>query len=119
MWRNGLPGLGFGRFDYADTGVMDRTHMRWFTLATARELFAECGLREERFSGAAGRPTPPFWSGADRLCGRPSSCSTCVPSRLSPHWSARNRWARRRRSASDRVPDPSGHAKSGRERASQ
>jgi 2-polyprenyl-3-methyl-5-hydroxy-6-metoxy-1,4-benzoquinol methylase/glycosyltransferase involved in cell wall biosynthesis len=52
--------LGFGRFDYADTGVMDRTHMRWFTLATARELFAECGLREERFSGAAGGPTPPF-----------------------------------------------------------
>ena len=28
-----------GRFDYRDAGVLDRTHLRFFTAATARELY--------------------------------------------------------------------------------
>lgn len=36
--------LLFGRFDYADSGVMDRTHLRFFTFRTARTLLAEAGL---------------------------------------------------------------------------
>lgn len=34
-----------GRFRYADTGLMDRTHLRFFTVDTARELVEEAGLR--------------------------------------------------------------------------
>ncbi len=33
-----------GRFDYAPVGIMDRTHLRWFTPATYRELFEACGV---------------------------------------------------------------------------
>ena len=37
-----------GRWDYADAGVMDRTHLHWFTKATMRELFEKAGYRVER-----------------------------------------------------------------------
>jgi len=33
-----------GRFDYADSGVMDRTHLRFFTFRTAQILVREAGL---------------------------------------------------------------------------
>ena len=36
--------LLFGRFDYAESGVMDRTHLRFFTLRTAKMLAREAGL---------------------------------------------------------------------------
>lgn len=32
-----------GRWDYADTGLLDRTHIRFFTLETAIELFQQAG----------------------------------------------------------------------------
>lgn len=32
-----------GRFDYAEKGVMDSTHLRWFTPATYRRLFEQAG----------------------------------------------------------------------------
>ena len=35
--------LARGRFDYADNGLMDRTHLRWFTRDSARELVAGAG----------------------------------------------------------------------------
>lgn len=34
-----------GRFDYLPYGVMDRTHLRWFTPATYREMFEQAGFR--------------------------------------------------------------------------
>lgn len=34
-----------GRFDYTEAGVMDRTHLRWFTPASYRSLFEEAGVR--------------------------------------------------------------------------
>lgn len=39
-----------GRFPYADFGLFDRTHLRFFTRASARELASRAGLavREER-----------------------------------------------------------------------
>ena len=37
--------LMLGRFPYADTGLLDRTHIRFFTADTARQLHAEAGLR--------------------------------------------------------------------------
>lgn len=33
-----------GGFEYADTGVLDRTHLRFFTRRTARRLIEEAGL---------------------------------------------------------------------------
>jgi 2-polyprenyl-3-methyl-5-hydroxy-6-metoxy-1,4-benzoquinol methylase len=36
--------LLFGRFDYADSGIMDRTHLRFFTFRTAQTLLGEAGL---------------------------------------------------------------------------
>lgn len=40
--------LAQGRFDYTDTGVMDRTHLRWFTLSSLGRLLADCGYRVTR-----------------------------------------------------------------------
>lgn len=34
-----------GRFDYAEVGVLDRTHLRFFTASTGRELLEQCGFR--------------------------------------------------------------------------
>lgn len=43
-WRV-LRELALGRFNLADQGVFDRTHMRWFTPATFEDLFESCGYR--------------------------------------------------------------------------
>jgi hypothetical protein len=34
-----------GRFDYEDQGVLDRTHLRWFTLASMEKALVETGLQ--------------------------------------------------------------------------
>jgi SAM-dependent methyltransferase len=47
VWTNRLQWT-FGRVRYADTGVMDRTHVRFFTFRTARELVEASGFRLER-----------------------------------------------------------------------
>lgn len=39
-----IRGLLSGRFDYADRGVMDRTHLRWFTPLSYRRMFEAAGL---------------------------------------------------------------------------
>ncbi len=36
-----------GDFKYADSGLLDRTHLRFFTHSTIRSLFEECGLSLE------------------------------------------------------------------------
>jgi 2-polyprenyl-3-methyl-5-hydroxy-6-metoxy-1,4-benzoquinol methylase len=41
-WRVRL-GLLRGRFDYEDSGLLDRTHLRWYTRRTARELVSDAG----------------------------------------------------------------------------
>lgn len=42
VWTNRWNFL-FGRFEYADTGVMDRTHIRWFTFRSAKRLVCAAG----------------------------------------------------------------------------
>jgi 2-polyprenyl-3-methyl-5-hydroxy-6-metoxy-1,4-benzoquinol methylase len=37
--------LLFGRFNYTDRGILDRTHLRFFTLATLRQFMESCRLR--------------------------------------------------------------------------
>ncbi len=34
-----------GRWDYVSKGILDKTHLRWFTPATYRELFEDCGFQ--------------------------------------------------------------------------
>lgn len=35
--------LLFGKFEYTDRGIMDKTHLRFFTQKTARRMLEECG----------------------------------------------------------------------------
>jgi SAM-dependent methyltransferase len=37
--------LSIGDFRYVDSGLFDRTHLRWFTHATILELFSQTGFR--------------------------------------------------------------------------
>ena len=46
-----------GRWAYADHGLFDRTHLRFFTRASAHALIGEAGLRVER-EAFAGAPLP-------------------------------------------------------------
>ncbi len=51
-----------GRWDYADAGLLDRTHLRFFTRTTLYFLFAEAGFqivewRATRLADAAGLPS--------------------------------------------------------------
>jgi SAM-dependent methyltransferase len=48
-WRN-LVNLGRGRFRYTDSGMMDRTHLRWFTPESFRELFEGAGVVVDRLA---------------------------------------------------------------------
>jgi SAM-dependent methyltransferase len=50
----GRRALVRGRFPYAEHGLFDRTHLRFFTRASARDLAQGAGLRvvEERFAPA-------------------------------------------------------------------
>ena len=44
----GLPlivKLAIGDFRYQDSGLLDRTHLRWFTRQTMLELFASQGFK--------------------------------------------------------------------------
>jgi len=40
-----------GRWDYADDGTLDRTHLRFFTRATMVEMFEACGFRVDSCAG--------------------------------------------------------------------
>lgn len=46
-WRVRLS-LLFGRFDYTDVGILDRTHLCFFTLKTAKEMFSSLGFKIEQ-----------------------------------------------------------------------
>jgi len=40
-----------GKFEYQDRGILDRTHLRFFTLESIVRMLWECGLRIERMNG--------------------------------------------------------------------
>jgi 2-polyprenyl-3-methyl-5-hydroxy-6-metoxy-1,4-benzoquinol methylase len=56
-----------GRFDYADWGILDRTHLRFFTLRTGRELLEAAALRIEGLEAVGGYPPAPAVRGAPLL----------------------------------------------------
>lgn len=43
-----------GRWDYTPEGIMDRTHLRWFTLASLRALVTDSGWHPEDFDYTVG-----------------------------------------------------------------
>jgi len=47
--------LAIGKFDYEDRGIMDRTHLRFFTKKTILELISQSGLQCETLQST---PTP-------------------------------------------------------------
>ena len=47
-----------GRWDYADAGILDRTHLRFFTRKSLPDLFGPAGLRLERVEGINASPLP-------------------------------------------------------------
>lgn len=53
VWDNRLRVL-LGRFDYIDSGVLDRTHLRFFTFRTARQLVIEAGFEPLRIEWEPG-----------------------------------------------------------------
>jgi 2-polyprenyl-3-methyl-5-hydroxy-6-metoxy-1,4-benzoquinol methylase len=59
--------LAAGRFDYAERGILDRTHLRFFTRRTLVTLLAGAGLRVERMTAT---PVPLHQVVPPRLHGR-------------------------------------------------
>lgn len=45
--------LLFGRFNYTETGIMDKTHVHFYTFKTARKLVRAAGLRVRSQHGGA------------------------------------------------------------------
>lgn len=58
-WRVRLA-LLFGRFEYTETGILDRTHLRFYTRRSAALLLTDAGFRieEEASTAGSGRPLP-------------------------------------------------------------
>jgi 2-polyprenyl-3-methyl-5-hydroxy-6-metoxy-1,4-benzoquinol methylase len=54
-----LPLVVQGRFRYAERGVLDRTHLRFFTRSSIIELFDEVGCPVEEMARGMGEPTWP------------------------------------------------------------
>lgn len=48
--------LLLGRWDYQDYGIMDRTHLRFFTVSTAQQLVRDAGFRITRLDYTAWFP---------------------------------------------------------------
>lgn len=67
--------LLLGRFEYADVGTMDRTHLRWFTRASIAECFERAGL--ERVS-VTPIPIVPWVDASRALGARASRLLTAV-----------------------------------------
>ncbi len=58
--------LLLGRFDYADRGILDRTHVRFFTERSLRQLLAAAGLEVARLEPTPAplpQVVPPRWHG--------------------------------------------------------
>jgi methionine biosynthesis protein MetW len=64
-----------GRFDYESVGIMDSTHLRWFTLKTFVGLLKENGFEPVEVRQTAGAALPPYGRGIFRF----------IPRRLKAH----------------------------------
>jgi O-antigen biosynthesis protein len=74
-----IPNIGYlkvrlrillGNFDYEDWGIMDRTHLRFFTLKTAQEMLRQAGFSIVHREGVHGYPLPEGLNPAAQLWAR-------------------------------------------------
>ncbi|HEX4507406.1 MAG TPA: class I SAM-dependent methyltransferase [Alphaproteobacteria bacterium] len=59
LWKSRLKLLA-GRFEYTETGLMDRTHVRWYTFASARRLLEAHGFTVIEALADGGLPLGPL-----------------------------------------------------------
>ena len=62
--------LLLGKFEYEDWGIMDRTHLRFFTLKTAQQMLNQAGFTVVHREGVHGYPLPGGLNRATRLWAR-------------------------------------------------
>lgn len=88
-----IPNIGYfkvrlrllrGKFEYEDWGIMDRTHLRFFTLKTAQEMLGQAGFVVVHHEGIHGYPLPEELNGARRLWARSKRRLQVWLSRLRP-----------------------------------
>jgi len=53
--------LNCGEFRYEESGLMDRTHLRWFTRETILEMFQQAGFRIEKLLKFNRAGVPAWW----------------------------------------------------------
>jgi hypothetical protein len=56
-----------GKFDYVDAGILDRTHLRFFTRASAIALLESSGFKVEQVMGSEDGPKPRWLRLAQQL----------------------------------------------------
>jgi len=54
--------LARGEFHYERTGIMDATHLRWFTRSSAQRLFERMGFQVERVDWTLGLQMHCYWN---------------------------------------------------------
>ncbi len=59
LWKNRLR-LMLGRFEYTESGLMDYTHVRWYSFASARRLLERHGFRIVEATVDGGVPLGPI-----------------------------------------------------------
>ena len=59
-----------GEFRYVDEGILDRTHLRFFTQKSMKRMFGDCGLSVMRIEGLNWQALPGFMAIINRLTGR-------------------------------------------------
>lgn len=88
-----IPNIGYfkvrlrllrGKFEYEDWGIMDRTHLRFFTLKTAQQMLGEAGFVVVHREGVQGYPLPDGLNGLARISARSKRRLQAWLSRLRP-----------------------------------
>jgi 2-polyprenyl-3-methyl-5-hydroxy-6-metoxy-1,4-benzoquinol methylase len=75
-----------GRFDYAETGLMDRTHLRFFSFRSAQEMIRSAGLKLTVRKALGNVPIPLVRKLIPGLCGRIDRFATrCFPGLFGYH----------------------------------
>lgn len=81
-YREVVSGVLRGRWDYRDAGVLDRTHLRFFTRSTAIELLEGSGFRVARIDRVLDSPGRYLASRIPRKLRRPSLDGLGSPARF-------------------------------------
>ena len=74
-----------GRFRYQPTGIMDATHLRWFTVSSAKSLIASAGFKVVVYRASAGVTAPDNLNRVP-LCWLPSVYRTPLLRVASKRW---------------------------------